>query len=69
MLLTITTIVISVTIFGVLFFLLMKRILKNKLLNILEENKKKYLNHFAEFFKFIFGHIKYLFGSFVTKKP
>ena len=41
MLLTITTIVISVTIFGVLFFLLMKRILKNKLLNILEENKKK----------------------------
>jgi len=41
MLKTITVIVISVTILGVLFFLFIKRLLKKQLLNILSEDKKK----------------------------
>ena len=41
MLKTITVIVISVTILGILFFLFIKRLLKKQLLNILSEDKKK----------------------------
>ncbi len=41
MLSTIVTIVLSVTLFGILFFLLVKRSLKKKLDYYLEKNNKK----------------------------
>ena len=57
MLKTVLIIVLSVTIFGVIFFLYVKRALKKQLDYYLSKNKKKKLNHLAKFFKFFFGYI------------
>ena len=43
---TILIIILSVTFFGVLFFILVRNALKRKLDVLLDEEKKKYANHF-----------------------
>ena len=46
MLKTILTIIISVTFFGVLFFILVRNLLKRKLDQLVEDEKKKKSNDF-----------------------
>ena len=43
---TILAIVLSVTFFGVLFFIIVRNLLKNKLDQLVEEEKKKKLSNF-----------------------
>ena len=46
MLKTILTIIISVTFFGVLFFIIVRNLLKRKLDQLVEDEKKQKLNDF-----------------------
>jgi len=64
MLETILIIVLSVAVFGVLFFLYVKNVLKKQLNYYLSKNNKKKklkknikLNHFTKFFEFFFRNI------------
>jgi len=43
---TILAIILSVTFFGVLFFIIVRNLLKNKLDQLVEEEKKKKLSNF-----------------------
>ncbi len=61
MLKTILIIILSVTFFGVLFFIFVKNSLKKKLEDLVKNEKNKNSNNFDQLVKFFSFKIKYTF--------
>ncbi len=57
MLKTVLIIILSVTIFGIAFFIIVKRALKKQLNYYLRKEKKNNSNHFTKFCEFFFRYI------------